>query len=88
MKPIFLPKLLEYKWLGSASALATEDGKLLPKFQVAQTVKNPPAMRETWVPSLGLADPLEGVVATHSSILDWRIPMDRGARRAKHSTER
>ena len=55
---------------------------------VAQTVKNPPAMRETWVPSLGLADPLEGVVATHSSILDWRIPMDRGARRAKHSTER
>ena len=44
---------------------------------VAQLVKNPPAMRETWVRSLGWEDPLEG--ATHSSILAWRIPMDSGA---------
>ena len=37
-------------------------------------VKNPPAMRETWVQSLGWEDPLEKAVATHSSILDWRNP--------------
>ena len=43
-------------------------------FLGAQTVKNPPAMRETWVGSLGREDPLEEVVATHSSILVWRIP--------------
>ena len=46
---------------------------------VAQLVKNPPAMRETWVQSLGWEDPLEEGMATHSSILAWRIPMDRGA---------
>jgi len=46
---------------------------------VAQTVKNPPAMRETWVQSLGWEDPLEEGMATHSSILAWRIPIDRGA---------
>jgi len=42
-------------------------------------VKNPPAMWETWVPSLSWEDPLEKGVATHSSILAWRIPMDREA---------
>ena len=36
---------------------------------MAQTVKNPPAMQETWVPSLGQEDPLEEGTATHSSIL-------------------
>ena len=41
---------------------------------VAQLVKNPPAMRETWVQSLGWEDPLERGKATHSSILAWRIP--------------
>ena len=41
---------------------------------VAQTVKNSPAMQETWVPSLGWEDPLEEGVATHSSVLAWRIP--------------
>ena len=42
-------------------------------------VKNPPAMWETWVQSLGQEDPLEEGMATHPSILAWRIPMDRGA---------
>ena len=42
-------------------------------------VKNPPAMQETWVLSLGWEDSLEEDMATHSSILAWRIPMDRGA---------
>ena len=41
---------------------------------MAQTVKNPPAMWETWVQSLGQEDPLEEGMATHSSILAWRIP--------------
>ena len=45
---------------------------------VAQMVKNPPAMQETGVQSLGWEDPLEEYIATHSSILAWRIPMDRG----------
>ena len=46
---------------------------------VAQTVENPPALQETQVRSLGQEDPLEKGMATHSSILAWRIPMDRGA---------
>ena len=46
------------------------------------TVKNPPTMQETRVQSLGREDPLEEDIATHSSILAWRIPMDRGAWRA------
>ena len=41
-------------------------------------VKNLPAMWETWVRSLGWEDALEEGMATHSSILAWRIPMDRG----------
>ena len=41
---------------------------------VAQLIKNPPAIRETWVRSLGWEDPLEKGKATHSSILAWRIP--------------
>ena len=41
---------------------------------VAQLVKNPPAVRETWVLSLGWEDPLEKGTATYSSILTWRIP--------------
>ena len=41
---------------------------------VAQTVKNLLTMRETQVPSLGREDPLEKVMATHSTILAWRIP--------------
>jgi len=40
-------------------------------------VKNPPAVQETWAQSLGWEDPLEEGMATHSSILAWRIPMDR-----------
>ena len=41
---------------------------------VAQLVKNPPAVQETWVQSLGWEDPPEKGKATHSSILAWRIP--------------
>ena len=48
---------------------------------VAQAIKNLPATLETWVPFLGQEEPLEKEMATHSSILTWRIPWteDRGA---------
>jgi len=52
-------------------------------FLVSQTVHNPPAMQENWVRSLGWEDPLEEGIATHSSVLARRIPMDRGAWLAK-----
>ena len=45
----------------------------------SQLIKNAPAMQETWVPSLVWEDPLETGMATHFSLLAWRIPMDRGA---------
>ena len=59
----------------------------------AQLVKNPPAMWETWVWSLGRKDPLEEGVATHSSILAWRIPwteesgrlQSMGSQRVRHN---
>ena len=51
------------------SSLTEEESSL-----VAQMVKHLPAMRETWVRSLGWEDPLEKEMATHSSILAWRIP--------------
>jgi len=41
---------------------------------LAQLVKNPSAMQETWVPSLGWEDPLEKGKATYSSLLAWRVP--------------
>ena len=46
---------------------------------MAQILKNRPAMRENQVQSLGREDPLEEGVATHSSVLAWRVPTDRGA---------
>ena len=53
--------------------------KILRASLVAQMVKDPPAMWETWVQSLGREDPLEEGMATHSSSLAWRIPMDQSA---------
>ena len=49
---------------------------------MAQSVNNSPAMRETRVRCLGWEDPLEKGMAAHSSILAWRIPIERGALRA------
>ena len=48
-------------------------------FLVVRMIKNPCAMRKTWVRSLGWEDPLEKGTATHSSILAWRIPWTEGA---------
>ena len=57
-------------WTGSPALQADS----LPTSRVAQSVKHLPAMRETWVQFLGQEDPLEKEMATHSSILAWRIP--------------
>jgi hypothetical protein len=46
---------------------------------VAQKLKRLPAMQETWIRTLGREDPLEKEMATHSSILAWRIPWTEGA---------
>ena len=55
---------------------------------MAQLVKNPPAMQETWVQSLGWEDPLEKGKATHSSVLAWRLPwtvQSMGSQRVGHT---
>ena len=62
---------------GAEGTPAPQDLGLPPSsmgFLVAQLVKNPPAMRETWVRFLSREDPLKNGKATHSSILAWRIP--------------
>ena len=85
--PVFLPgesqgqrslvgcRLWGRTWLKRLSSSSSSSRASL----VIQTVRNPPAMWETGVRSLGWGDPLEEDMATHSSILAWRIPMDRGA---------
>ena len=54
-----------YKWYVSFISWASQE---------AQWLKNPPVMQETWVRSLGWENPLEEVMATHSSVIAWRIP--------------
>ena len=54
-----------YKWYVSFISWAS---------QAAQWLKNTPAMQETWVRSLGWENPLEKIMATHSSVIAWRIP--------------
>ena len=57
-------------------------------FEVAQMVKNLPAMQETWVQSLGQEDPLKKGMATHSSILAWRIPQTEKPGRLQFMVEK
>ena len=62
---------------GSGRSIGEEIGYPLQyswAFMVAKTVKNLPAVQETWVQSMGLEDPMEKGMATHSSIPAWRIP--------------
>ena len=68
---IYIVLITIYTVLGLISSL-----EMIWASRVAQTVKNLPAVRETWVQSLGWEDPLEEGMATHSSILAWGIPMD------------
>ena len=61
--------------MGESCSAALENLVLLSRASlVAQMVKNLPIIRETWVLFLGWEDPLEKGVATHSSVLAWRIP--------------
>ena len=71
-----LDQLLGQKFPWRRDSLPTP---VLLGFLVAQMVKNLPAIQETWIWSLGWEDPLKEGMAIHSSILAWRIPMDRGA---------
>ena len=62
---------------------------MLPRASlVAQLVKDSSAMRDTWVRSLGWEDPLDTGMATHSSILAWRIPWTVWGHRESDTTER
>ena len=67
----------------SANNLSKNQLRILPLLVgaslVAQMIKNPPAMQETWVQSLGWEDPLKKGMAAHSNILVHSNPMDRGA---------
>ena len=60
-------------WHGEQNGLSFEK-RFKGDTQVAQSVKNLPAMQETWVLSLDQGDPLKKEMATHSSILAWQIP--------------
>ena len=57
---------------------------MIQAFPGGSGVKNPPAKQETQVQSLGQEDPLEKEMATHSSILAWRIPWTAGSQRVGH----
>ena len=61
------------KWENSREMLESKEPRTGASL-VAQRLKRLPAMRETWVQSLGWEDPLEKEMATHSSILAWRVP--------------
>ena len=72
-----LNELTQYPKLKSKKKRKLEVNKIYISYRVgtvAQVVKNLLAMQETWVLTLGQEDPLEKEMATHSSILAWRIP--------------
>ena len=71
MYEIFRLKMFLFLWLFIICCVWRHS---IGTFLVAQTVKNSPMMQETWVWSPGQEDPLEKGMATHSSILAWRIP--------------
>ena len=71
------------------SDVSQRQSKMILAALVAQSVKNLPAVQETWVQSLGWEDPLEKEMATHSSILAWKNPMGGGAWKATiHGSQR
>ena len=90
MHPVQFRKSAEYMFLRTYEYYRTFLN--LGATLVAQMVKNPPAMQETWVGFWGQEDPLEKEMATHSSILAWRIPwteapgelQSKGSQRVEH----
>ena len=86
MYPIPYPFTILFSVVSSTLAPITYEELGVPGASlVAQTVKNPPAMWETWVQSLSQEDPLEEGMVTQLSILAWRIPMDRGSQTVRHN---
>ena len=69
--PLLLPLFVSPSW----EAVLWKDPKETRPSLVAHMVKNPPAMWETWVRSLGWEDPLQEGTASHGSTLAWRIPL-------------
>ena len=63
--------LSRLRWIWATSTHVTHTDGASP---LVQSVKHLPAMQEAWVQFLGLEDPLEKEIATHSSLLAWRIP--------------
>ena len=61
-------------WIHTDGVSSMANNNLLWASLIAQLIKNLPSMQETWVPFLGWEDPLEKEMATHSSILAWKIP--------------
>ena len=74
MKPSPMGMSAFLQLLSAVCWLHVHSPNLMRASLVAQTVKNLPAIQETWVPSLGQEDPLEEKLATLSRILTWRIP--------------
>ena len=74
-----------YSAWGRKESDMTKRLRFLSLSLVAQLVKNPPAMWETWICTLGWEDPLEKGKATHSSILAWRI-QSMGSQRVGHNS--
>ena len=72
-EPAWIPPMRSGSSLGPLKALISANLNPQRVSLVAQPVKNPPAMRETWVRSLGGKDPLEKEMATYSSTLAWKI---------------
>ena len=70
----FLSFSIFFLFLKSVLIFFSGNPKIPPGFPDGSSVKNPPAVWETWVQSLGWEDPLEKEMATHSSILAWEIP--------------
>ena len=85
---------LGLSWVGGGTCLPPPPSSALTPL-VAQLVKNLPAVQETWVRSLGQEDPLEKEMATHSSILAWKIPwteepgglQSMGSQRVGHNSD-
>ena len=85
--PQIKEELSKTQWLCSCYVNCEDLSLSLNSTLVAQLVKNPPAMQETWVWSLGWEDPLKKGKTTHFSILAWRIPWtvwSMGSRRVRH----
>ena len=83
-KPCLFTSRVGRRWLLKLNEIIIQQTPSMSFWYImgAQVVKNPPATWEAWVRSLGWEDPLEEGMAIHSSILAWRIPMNRGAWRA------